>query len=175
MKGTAAMLTRTTPSSGAPCVPGDCAAEFKSLEEGLDTIKRNVRDTSARMEPLERALGSMGERVGAVGERTARVEEATEALRGDVRALASQLNALPGELSLAVRAHGQDCPGRALAMDRITTNIKRTPAGGSYPPSAAPANIPVPRWLLWLGGAIGAAVVGAGYGLAQILGTIAGK
>jgi hypothetical protein len=125
------------------------------------------------MEPLERSIGAMGDRVGAVGERTARVEEATEALRDDVRALAAHINALPTELLSAVRAHAQDCPGRALAMDRITSRVSRdTPKGGSYPPVLRPAPEPalaVPRWVLWLGGGIGTAIAVAGWALSRLL------
>jgi hypothetical protein len=119
------------------------------------------------------ALGTAVDRLMAHGERTARLEAATEALRGDVHGMFSRLDSLPNDLLAAVRAHGQDCPGRALAMDRITTRTSRdTPKGGSYPPMPRPAPEPalaVPRWVLWLGGGIGTAIAVAGWALSRLL------
>lgn len=148
-------------TTGTMCPPGECAAEFRSLDDRLDQVERHFL--------------SMGERIAAMGERSARLEASTEGMRSDVRQVAQRLETMPGELLAAVRAHSQDCVGRALAVDRITT--RGTPKGGSYPPSMVPApnskDLPVPRWLMWIGGAIGAAVVGAGYGLAKVLGMMA--
>lgn len=149
-------------TTGSICPSGECASEFRSLDDRLDQVERHFL--------------SMGERIAIMGERSARLEASTEGMRADVRQMAQRLETMPGELLAAVRAHSQDCVGRALAMDRITTG-KRTPQGGSYPPSMVPApdskDLPVPRWLMWIGGAIGAAVVGAGYGLAKVLGVMA--
>lgn len=153
-------MSRPLASTGAVCPPGECAAEFRSLDERLDQVERHFH--------------LMGDRMATMGERSARLEASTEGMRGDVRQMAQRLESMPSDLLAAVRAHSHDCVGRALAMDRITA---RTPKGGSYPPAVVPAGkdeLPVPRWLLWIGGAIGAAVVGAGYGLAKVLGMMAG-
>lgn len=155
-------MSRPIATSGTVCPPGECAAEFRSLDERLDQVERHFH--------------LMGDRLATMGERSARLEASTEGMRGDVRQMAQRLETMPAELLAAVRAHSHDCVGRALAMDRITA--RGTPKGGSYPPGMVPApnskDLPVPRWLLWIGGAIGAAVVGAGYGLAKVLGMMAG-
>lgn len=112
-----------------------------------------------RLDQVERHVSMMSERI--------------MRLDGSTVKLSNRIEALPSELAAALREHGQDCPGRVMAMDRITTRTRFTPHAGVPPsrPSYWPKGKMTPgQWVLWIGGAVGAAIAGAAYGLSKIFG-----
>jgi hypothetical protein len=149
---------------GAPetdCTPAECRAAFTILGDRLDRVVGAV-------EGLDRRLADVAEKLGDVGERVAKAEQSDRSVWHEVRTIAQRLADLPEAISRQVERHTGECPGRVLALDRLTRD--RTSGGRVTPlsslmPESQPSGFVVPKFVLWIGIGLGLTIAVAGWAI----------
>lgn len=163
-----------SPPAGT-CAPSECGQMFGIIAEGLDDLKSDVAE--ARKD------------IGAVNERIAAQEAKTHSAWHSISRIEKRMNLVPRENAESIARHEAACPGRDYARIKLakTTTSSEIPrparedeTGRISQPSFALAlgdttvnGLQVPKWVVYIGVAIGVAIAASGY-ILNALGILSG-
>lgn len=145
----------------------DAEPMFFVIAEGLDSLTHEVKES--RLD------------VQAVNERIAAQEEKTHSAWHAINRVETRLNNLPRDIAESIERHENGCPGRDYVRHKIKSStasqIPRFDDGDATrrirlaAEQQDMASGGVPRWVIYVGSIIGAAVAASGY-LLHMLGLL---